>query len=644
MAERGGGQARTLQERQVRVTTSKQDATRAASPVSGLPCRSGDREANAGIRCTSVLIGIAFFLLFAACQKLPFHTTFIRYPILSLLCIAAALPAAFAPVERRLRGWVRAVLEMPHSRFVALLFGVSLLINLVMSYFVFRAVPRLDDGVGALFQARIFARFQVTLPLPPNAEFFEQFGVLGDKAGMGHWCGMYPPGWPALLTPGVWLGMPWAVAPLLGSLLLVTIVVLGREMFDSRTGRIAGLLGLLSPFIVVLSGMHLSHVPTGLFMSLCLLALLRLLRTDRWSYGIAAGLAYGMALLCRPLTAAVVGACFGVVLLFRPRRVLRNWCGIAAAAIMVAIAVLVYLLFQKAITGDMFLAGHVVGMGRRGKFGFVRLDSIRTHTPVIAAMFTGMRIRALNDNILGWPVPSLLVAVVPFILGRRGVRYFLLLLPLPALLAVYACYWYYESYFPARYTFAAVPLVFILCARMLILVDRLCRKKSIHARRIFSFAICSSLLFLVGISTPLRVRGYDARFGDVEGVLPKVIKEYAITNAVVFMDSKGKAEFEENILNMYYATGFMRNDLDLENDVIYVHNLREHNPRMLETYPDRSFFLYRYLRHRNKACLYRIEKEDGEFTYVPVEPRGRHMHSVPNFRKPVPVDAESGDM
>jgi len=608
--------------------------------VSGLPGRGGDRGTKAGLRLAPVLTGICLFFLFAACQKLPFHTTFIRHPILSILCVAVGLSAVLAPVDRKLRCLVRAVLTMPQQRFLACLFIVSLLIYLVVSFFLFHATPRLDDGVGALFQARIFARFRVTLPLPPNAGFFEQFGVLGNRADLGHWCGMYPPGWPALLTPGVWLGIPWAVAPLLGSLLLVTIVVLGKEMFDSRTGRIAGLMGLLSPFVVVLSGMHLSHVATGLFMSLCLFALLRLVRTNRWSYGLAAGTACGAALLCRPLTAAVVSACFGTILLFQPRRVMRNVSGIIAAAVVVTVAGGIYLLFQREITGDMFLAGHALGMGHRGKFGFVKLDAIRTHTPTLGAMYTAMRIRALNDNVLGWPIPSLLIAAIPFAMGRRGVRYALLLAPLAALLVAYACYWYYEGYFPARYIFAAVPLLFILCARTLVLTHGWCTRRSLRAQRIFSVVICSSLLFLLGVSTPVHLSRYDARFGDVEGVLPNVIAECGITNAVVFMDSKGKAEEEEDMLNMYYATGFLRNDLDLKNDVIYVHNFREENPKMLESYPDRNFYLYRYLRHMNKACLYRIEKDGAGFTYIPLEPRGRYMAHVPDLSTPTVTGTE----
>lgn len=64
---------------------------------------------------------------------------------------------------------------------------------------------------------------------------------------------MYPPGWPALLTPGVWLGAPWLVNPLLGADLAVATGALGRELVDEQTGRVASLLALTSPFVVFLA-------------------------------------------------------------------------------------------------------------------------------------------------------------------------------------------------------------------------------------------------------------------------------------------------------------------------------------------------------------------------------------------------------
>ena len=66
-------------------------------------------------------------------------------------------------------------------------------------------------------------------------------GVLGARANMNHWMGMYPPGWPLLLTPGVWLGVPWMINPVLGGFLVLMTAALAREWFDARTGRMATL-------------------------------------------------------------------------------------------------------------------------------------------------------------------------------------------------------------------------------------------------------------------------------------------------------------------------------------------------------------------------------------------------------------------
>ena len=92
---------------------------------------------------------------------------------------------------------------------------------------------------GAREPANFFASGAITLPLPADAGFCQIFGILGKRQALGHWCGMYPPGWPALLVPGVWLGAPWLVNPLLGALLVVAIAELGRDLFADRTGRIA---------------------------------------------------------------------------------------------------------------------------------------------------------------------------------------------------------------------------------------------------------------------------------------------------------------------------------------------------------------------------------------------------------------------
>ena len=65
---------------------------------------------------------------------------------------------------------------------------------------------------------------------------------------------------------------------------------------------------------------------------------------------------------------------------------LRNIRGILAAVVMAGLAAGLLLAFQHATTGDAFLPGHKIGLERRAKFGFVKLDHARTHTVAIGLL------------------------------------------------------------------------------------------------------------------------------------------------------------------------------------------------------------------------------------------------------------------
>jgi len=346
--------------------------------------------------------------------------------------------------------------------------------------------------------------------------------------------------------------------------------------------------------------------------------LLHLMRSGRPLFGIMSGAAWGVAFLCRPLTAVVIAGVFGLVALSRPRKVFGNLHGFVALIAAALPFLALYLLFQYAITGDWLAAGHAVGMGPRGRFGLVELDGARTHTLAIGLAHTGWRIKALNDDVLGWPIPALLLAALPLVLRRRRLPYLISLLPVFALLCAYCFYWYYECYFPARYTAAGVPMLLIPIARTLVFLPAVARRRSAVAEKLFGGIVVSCVLFSLVVSAPCELDGYDSRFGDVEGRLPKVMEAHDVTHAVVFMDQVGKAVGLADPSNDYYATGFMRNDLDLEGDVIYARNSRGENVKMFEVYPDRSYYLYRYMRHADAAVLWRLVPEGEGFELIPV--------------------------
>jgi hypothetical protein len=561
---------------------------------------------------------IALTVLFLSGQGIPLHRAALAHPAATILVFLLAAGLVWGRSRDRLDQGMAWMFHVSRIRFNFGVFTVAVLAYAGVAGFVFGGIPRIDDGIASLFQGRLFARGIATLPLPEDAGFCSVFGVLGAKQGLGHWCGMYPPGWPLLLAPGVRLGVPWMVNPVLGALLAVAIGELGRHYYGDRTGRVAALLAIPSPFMAVLSGLHLSNMATALFLCLALWSLRKLWETARGFWGGAAGLTWGAAFLCRPVDAVVLGAIFALGFLTPPERLFRCRNGIAAGLAVALLAAAVLLGFQQITTGDWRTPGHEIGLGPRGHFGFVQLTPTQAHTPATGVQHTFLRLRALNDRLLGWAVPSLLIVMLPFLLRRARWREVFLLLPLPALLLTFACYWYYEACFPARYISAAMPYLYLLVSRGLFDLQEAVGSSGVRAR-IPAFLAVSGALFLA-VSTPDHFRQYDSTFYDVEEVLPRVVRDYGIAHAVVFVESVGRGKRAGNEDNDYYGTGFMRNDLDLNGDVLYLRNRGEHDVEAIRRHPGRAAYLYRYHRGENKAFLYRLALDGDELRATPVEP------------------------
>ena len=563
---------------------------------------------------------LALGLLLFAVREEELNRVALARPFLTLACIVAGILLLYLPVFQPLRRRLgHAVFHAPRRQFNLALFVLAIASYIAGTWWLFDGIPRLDDEVSALFQGRIFASGRLTLPAPQPPEFFRVFGNIDGTSGYDHLCSMYPPGHPALLSLGVLAGMPWIVNPLLGGGLVVLIAELGRQLYDRRTGRLAGILALFSPFLFILSSTHLSHVPTAFFCALCMWAVVRLLRTRGWGYGALAGFAMGMAFLCRPLTALVVGAVIGLAPLWYWRRSLSRWRAVAAALLLAALGVAVLLAYQHVATGDCLTSGHEVGMGRRARFGFGTIDWARTHTVEIGAAHSARRMQALNEDVLGWPLPAYFFALLPFLLARARKEDVWLLLPSLGLLLVFMAYWYYEQYFPARYIFAAVPMLLVLAARGCTAAHAALEGRSAWTPAAVPAAIAAGILFNLCVFLPERTAIYGETYADVETVLPRVLAAHDLSGSVLFMDSVDRLKDHTDPFNDFYATGFMLNDLDFAGDIVFARNLKERNRALAERFPDRDYYLYRYHRGRDRALLYRVAFDGAEQVVTPLE-------------------------
>lgn len=520
-----------------------------------------------------------------------------------------------ALISKAFRAAIRLVAHSPFWSFSLAAGILGAVVFACNSEWLFGRLPMMDDSVAALYQGRIFASGNVVWPMPPDLKpWFDVFGVITPLGKPGVWAGMYPPGWPLALAAGVWIGAPWLVNPVLGGCLIAAVSGLGRELYNDLTGRVAAVMCLFSPMVGVVSATHLSHTSAALGCTLAWWSALRLQATGSYLHALLTGLGLAAVLLIRPEAAVLIGTVIAIGILVRLRRSLELWRQLTVILAIVVLAGLVLLGFQFVASGKAGLLGHHIELGPKAELGFGRVgDSSYVYTPAKAVNHTLGRLQALDRWLLGWPIPLVLLVLTPFLLRRAGWRDLWLLAPVAALSGLFFFYWYFEEWLPGRYLFPAAPMLLVLAARGWYLWhDRL--------RAVRRLAWLPALVFIGGAaySATAGIPDYHGHFprhhGDVERNLGEVMKKYDVSHALVFMHSFAK--LPNGKWNDYYATGFMRNALDLDSDIVFARDgdqrpIQKSNEELIKRFPGRDYYTYQFDLSTGRSRLFRLEVDNG---------------------------------
>ena len=161
--------------------------------------------------------------------------------------------------------------------------------------------PRVHDEQSYMLGARMLARGRLWMPQHPLADFFDSFHILVRPV----YASIYFPGTALMNVPGVWLGLPTWVVPVVAAGLVVALAYrVTAELIDDVSGLLAALVVVSVGRFRTFSTMVMAQVPAVLLGMLLVWAWLRWRKGWRTGWAFAIGALAGWAVITRPVDAA----------------------------------------------------------------------------------------------------------------------------------------------------------------------------------------------------------------------------------------------------------------------------------------------------------------------------------------------------
>jgi hypothetical protein len=391
---------------------------------------------------------------------------------------ALALLGAAQMSTGRVDATAARVLDSPRTRWGAAVVAgcVAFALHLV----VFDGIPHIPDEVVYLLQAGYLSRGNLYLTDVPAAAL----DLISTTTVDGRWFGIFPVGWPALLSVGVAVGAPGLVNPMLSAAVLLATHGLVRRLWDLRTANLTCVLLATSPWFLFLGASFMAHTAAILFGILATRGAVEIARRGSSGWAVGGGVALGVLVLIRPFEGVLVGLlCAAVVLGSSGWRTAFSGAAVAFAFASLMVGALV-LPYNAALTGDALLDPitlyfnkvHYAGANRLGfganvgNVGWAN-DALPGHSPFEALINANWNTSLVQLELFGWAFGSLTVLLLALAAGRRfawsrpaGAA----LMTVLGVVAAYSLYWYSAADFGARYWSAAlVPLATLTAATLL---------------------------------------------------------------------------------------------------------------------------------------------------------------------------------
>jgi len=440
---------------------------------------------------------------------------------------------------------------------LALAFG-ALAIYATVASGVFSRVPISIDELVQLVQAKTFASGRLWQPASPTPEFFSILNMVDSN---GRYYGQFPPGGPAMLALGVLVGAPWLVGPVCGAMAVAAFWSYVRVVEPQREVAVgAAVLFAIAPFAVFMSGSHMNHVPTLMWLIVAMATMARAMASSEPAPGFAFlnGLALGCAATIRPVDAFAFALPAGIWYVSNALGDRARWRDVIASGLGVAIPAAAMLWVNAQTTGKPLLFGYQVLWGQSHDLGFHRAPWGMAHTPARGLELINLYFLRLQTYLFESSIPSLIPFLGALFLTRKVDRFDRYLLAAAALvLGLYFAYWHDGFIFGPRFVFPLLPMLALWTARFPRLIRERFGPGFSYRVTWYGFAVAAALAAFVSI--PARAREYARSFVPMRLDYIAPARVGRVDNALIFV----RESWGTQLMARMWALGVPRSETEL---------------------------------------------------------------------------------
>lgn len=514
----------------------------------------------------------------------------------TIVNLAASVPASWLDaIQGRLPGLFRQAPDDDRVRVdtVSVLAAVwVVVVCAVLAVFSYQAHPHVPDEVSYIYQARYFAEGMLDMPPPPVMGAFD-LDLMTYEAT--RWYSPVPPGWPAVLSIGYLVGLPWLVNPILnGACVLLAYLVIG-DIYGRRVARWSLLLLATSPWFLFMGMNFMTHT-AALFFSLgAALCVARMRRSGSAWWAVPGGAAIGVVSLIRPLEGLAVAVLLGFWGLGGVSRF--RWAIPQVTVLAVATAAVGAIVFpyNKVIAGspttfplmaytDAMYGKDVnaLGFGPNRGIGWPGLDPFPGHGLIDIFINANLNGYQVNVELLGWSIGSLLIIALLLLSGRlvRGDWWMLACIGL--IVGLHSFYWFSGGPdFGARYWYLIIVPCIALAARGIVVLASGTSQEAGARVQVGTLALC---LITLAAFVPWRAVDKYFHYRRMEPGVEQLAEKHGFGSSLVLVRGRRHPD---------YASAATYNPLDwnAERPIYAWDRSLDVREQVLRAYPDRPVWI-----------------------------------------------------